>query len=146
MEPLWCSRCKTSNGNYFSRQSSAAIRAARCHVLHWKLKAGMQSEQDPTPAGPICLQAAAGAGGGNTASSRSRDAEPCWGEIALFICTAGLITMLAKPCTISTPPQSLFPRLSILQLFFLGASSCSGDYFHMQLKAKMKWCFKLSRS
>lgn len=44
------------------------------------------------------------------------------------------------------PPQSLFPHHSILQLFFAGTSSCSEDYFHTQLKATMKWCFKLSRS
>lgn len=106
----------------------------------------MESEERQTQPGTIRLRGAGRSGAGNTASRRSLDAEPCWGEITLFICTAGLIMMLAKPYMISTPPQSLFPCLSILQLFFPGASSYSEDYFHMQLKTKMKWHFKLSRS
>ena len=126
------------------RQSAAAIWRTPCHFLFW----GIKSEQSQTRPGTIRPRAAVKAGGGNTrtASSRSLAAGTCWGKIALFICTAGLITMLAKPSTLSTPAQSLFPRLSILQLLFPGTSSYAEDYFHMRLKTKMKWHFKLSRS
>lgn len=139
---LSCSRFKANVRNYSFRQSTAAIWTTHCHFLFWRFK----SEQSQTRPGTIRLRVVVKTGGGNTASSRSLDAETCWGKIALFICTAGLIMMLAKPYTISTPPQSLFPHLSILQLFFPGTSSYSEDYFHMQLKTKIKWHFKLSRS
>lgn len=66
-------------------------------------------------------------------SSALRGSLRCWHSLTRFP---------APPL----PPQSLFPHHSILQLFFAGTSSCSEDYFHTQLKAKMKWCFKLSRS
>lgn len=104
----WCgSRFKANGRNCSFRQSTAAIWATRCRVLFWRLK----SEQSRTRPGTIRLRAAVKTGGGNRASSRSLDAETCWGKIALFICTAGLITMLAKRYTISTPLQSLFPCL-----------------------------------
>ena len=128
------------NKSYFFRHHTWALRpsgqpaAILCtgeQRHEWSQRRSRASRAEPQPPAHGWMQRHAGER--SLYSSALRGSLRCWHSLTRFP---------GPP----HPPQSLFPHHSILQLFFAGTSSCSEDYFHTQLKAKMKWCFKLSRS